>query len=100
MDALMGALAANAAVAAGLLLAGIAFLLFVTGLVAWRRLRHGRLLWIALAFLALCAQGVALTVTAYQRRAEIAGQPPGEALLFPLLGLLVVLCLYLAVLKR
>lgn len=96
----MGVLAANAAVAAGILLAGIAFLLFVTGLVAWRRVGHLRLLWVALAFLALCAQGVLLALDAYQRRAAIAAQPPGEALLFPLLGLAAVLCLYLAVLKR
>jgi hypothetical protein len=96
----MGALAANAAVAAGILLAGIAFLLFATGMVAWRRVGHGRLLWVALAFLALCAQGVVLAVDAFQRRAAIADGPPGQALLFPLLGLAVALCLYLAVLKR
>lgn len=96
----MGVLAANAAVAAGILLAGISFLLFVVGLVAWRRVRHGRLLWVALAFLALCAQGVLLALDAYRRRADIAAGSPGQALLFPLLGLAVVLCLYLAVLKR
>jgi hypothetical protein len=96
----MGALAANAAVAAGILLAGIAFLLCVTGLVAWRRVGHARLLWVALAFLALCAQGVVVALDAYRRRTEIAAAQPGEALLFPLLGLAAVLCLYLAVLKR
>lgn len=100
MAGTMGVLAANAAVAAGILLAGIAFLLFVTGLVAWRRVGHGRLLWVALAFLGLCAQGVLLAWDAYQRRAEIATQPPVQALLSPLLGLAIVLCLYLAVLKR
>lgn len=100
MGGAMGVLAANAAVAAGILLAGIAFLLCVTGLVAWRRVGHGRLLWVALAFLGLCAQGVLLAVQSYRDRAAIAAAPPGEALLFPLLGLAVVLCLYLAVLKR
>ena len=96
----MGELAANAAVAAGILLAGISFMLFVTGLIAWRRVGHARLLWVALAFLALCAQGIALAWVAYRDRAAIAAQQPGAALLFPLLGLAVVLCLYLAVLKR
>src|SRR5260221_673164 len=76
MGAAMGVLAANAAVAAGLLLAGIAFLLFATGLVAWRRVGHLRLMWVALAFLGLCAQGVLLAWNAYQKRAEIAAGAP------------------------
>ncbi|HUR61179.1 MAG TPA: hypothetical protein VM286_02285 [Candidatus Thermoplasmatota archaeon] len=96
----MGVLAANAAVAAGILLAGIAFLLFVVGAIAYRRVRHARLLWVALAFLALCAQGVLLALEAYARRADVAAGSPVEALLFPALGLAAALCLYLAVLKR
>lgn len=96
----MGVLAANAAVAAGILLAGIALLLCVTGLVAWRRVGHARLLWVALAFLGLCAQGALLAWNAYAHRADVATQPAVQVLLFPLLGLAVVLCLYLAVLKR
>jgi hypothetical protein len=96
----MGVWTANLAVASGILLAGIAFLLFVTGLVAWRRVGHARLLWVALAFLGLCAQGALLAWSAYQKRADIATQPPGQALLSPLLGLAIVLCLYFAVLKR
>ena len=96
----MGTLAANAAVAAGILLAGISLLLFTVGLIAFARLRHGRLLWVSFAFLGLCAQGVLLTLESYADRATIATQAPGQALLFPMLGLAIVLCLYLAVLKR
>ncbi|HEX2066234.1 MAG TPA: hypothetical protein VHI93_05410, partial [Candidatus Thermoplasmatota archaeon] len=68
--------------------------------VAWRRVGHGRLLWVALAFLGLCAQGAVLAWRAYRDRAALAAGAPQEALLFPLLGLAVALCLYLAVLKR
>ena len=92
----MSAWQANAAVGAGLLLAGIALLLATVGILSWRRVGHARLLWVAVAFLGLAAQGGYLAWLAYQRRAGV----PAELLALPLLGLGVVLALYLAVLKR
>jgi branched-subunit amino acid ABC-type transport system permease component len=90
---------ANLAVGAAVLLGGVATLLFVVGLVSWLRLRHGRLLWVSLAFLFLAVQGVLLTRLAYQDRAAIAA---GDSSLtgLSLVGLGIVLALYLAVLKR
>lgn len=90
---------ANLAVGAAILLCGVATLLFVVGLVSWLRLRHGRLLWVAVAFLFLAVQGVVLASLAYQDRAKIAA---GDSSLTGLsvVGLGIVLALYLAVLKR
>jgi hypothetical protein len=92
----MSAWQANAAVGAGVLLAGIALLLAVVGLLSWRRVGHGRLLWVAVAFVGLAAQGGYLAWLAYGRRAAL----PTELLVLPALGLGVALALYLAVLKR
>lgn len=90
---------ANLAVGAAVLLSGVATLLFVVGLVSWLRLRHGRLLWVSLAFLFLAVQGVVLATLAYQGRSDIAA---GDSSLTSLsvVGLGIVLALYLAVLKR
>lgn len=94
----MGALAANLAVAAGILLAGISLTLFIVGLVAYFRVKHPRLLWVSIAFLGFLAQGVYVAVDAYQRRGELSQS--WDAL--PALGLVnlgIVLALYVAVLR-
>ena len=90
---------ANLAVGAAVLLIGLATLLFVVGLVSWMRLRHGRLLWVAVAYLFLAVQGVVLVSLAYRDRGAIAS---GDSSLtgLALVGLGIVLALYLAVLKR
>lgn len=92
-------LIANVAVAAAILLGGIATTLFVVGLVAYLRLRNGKLLWVSLAFLFLAVQGVVLTMLAYRDRGAIAGGDSSFTGL-ALVGLGIVLALYLAVLKR
>jgi hypothetical protein len=90
---------ANLAVGAAVLLCGVSALLFVVGLVAWSRLRHGRLLWVAFAFLLMAVQGVVLANLAYSQRAAIAAG--GSSLTgLAVVGLGVVLALYLAVMKR
>lgn len=92
---------ANVAVAAAVLLAGVGLLLFLVGLVTWWRLRHPRLLWVAVAFAFLCAQGVVLAQQAVRARGDVAesglsGLVPTTALL----GLAVAVALYLAAWKR
>lgn len=90
---------ANLAVGAAVLLCGLAALLFVVGLASYFRLRHGRLLWVAVAFLFLAAQGLLLARLAYEDRGAIAA---GSSSLTGLsvVGLGIVVALYLAVLKR
>jgi hypothetical protein len=90
----MSAWLANVAVALGILLAGIAMVLLLIGLIAYGRLRSGKLLWVSIAFAGFVAQGVLFTLDAYARRA----QPEVPAL--PLVSLAIVLALYFAVLKR
>jgi hypothetical protein len=97
---MQGALAANLAVGAAILLAGVALLLAVVGIVAWRRLGNARLLWVTLAFLGFVAEGVALAWRAYDKRADIAAGGSPELLLLAVGNLAIVACLYLAVLKR
>lgn len=86
---------ANLAVGSAVLLAGVSLILAVVGFLAYRRVQHGRLAWIALAFLGFTFQGVYLAWTAYQERGEIDSFP-----VLPVLNLLIVVALYLAVLKR
>ena len=90
---------ANLAVGAAVLLSGVAALLFVVGLVSYLRLRHGRLLWVGVAFALLAVQGVLLSVLAYQDRGAVASGESSFTSL-SLVGLGIVLALYLAVLKR
>ncbi len=90
----MGAVEANVAVGAAVLLAGLSLLLAVVGLIAYRRVRHGRLLWIAVAFAGFFAQGVLLTIQAFEERGET-GWPT-----MTLLNLAIVGALYVAVLRR
>lgn len=85
---------ANLSVATGLLLAGLAFVLMVVGLVSYFRLRHVRMLWISIAFALLAAQGAWFAREAYVHRLD-AGFPS-----LTLVSLGVVFALYLAVLKR
>lgn len=92
-------LVANLAVGAAVLLGGIATTLFVVGLVAYFRLRHGKLLWVSVAFLFLAVQGIVLACLAYRDRGAIAGGDSSFTSL-ALVGLGIVLALYLAVLKR
>ncbi len=94
----MGELLANAAVASGILLAGLSILLMVVGLISYSRVRHARLLGVAIAFGLFAAQGIYFAWDSYQRRAEIAdGWGPLPTL--SLMNLGIVLVLYLAVLK-
>lgn len=85
---------ANLSVAVGLLLAGLAFLLMVVGIVAYVRLRHGRMLWISIAFGLLAGQGAWYAWDAFHHRAD-ASFPS-----VPVVSLAVVFALYLAVLRR
>ncbi len=95
----MSDLAANLAVASAIVLSGLSLLLLAVGVVSYTRLRHGRLLWVNLAFLIMAGQGTYLTLLAYKDRAAIAaGDLSVTTLAFVNLG--VVLALYLAVLKR
>ena len=95
----MGALAANLAVGAAVLLAGISTILFVIGLVSYTRIRHGRLLWVSLAFAGFAGQGIYLAVDAYQRRGELA-QAWDVLPALTLVNLGIVVALYLAVLRE
>jgi hypothetical protein len=90
---------ANLAVGAAVLLGGIATILFVVGLLAYARLRNGKLLWVSIAFLFLAVQGIVLTALAYRDRGAIAGGDSSFTGL-ALVGLGIVLALYFAVLKR
>ncbi len=90
----MGALEANIAVGAAVLLAGLSLLLATVGLLAYRRVGHIRLLWISLAFVGFLAQGVLLTIEAVENRAD-QGWPT-----MTLLNLAIVGALYVAVLRR
>ena len=90
---------ANLAVGAAVLLCGIAAILFAVGLLAYSRLRNGKLLWVSLAFLFLAVQGLVLGWLAYQDRGAIAGGDSSFTSL-SLVGLGIVLALYFAVLKR
>jgi hypothetical protein len=94
----MAWLAANATVGAGILLCGVALVLAGVGLVAWRRVRHSRLLWVSLAFMGLLGQGAILTWQAYGRRGDIAAGDPLTWLIGT--SLAVTLALYAGVLKR
>lgn len=90
----MSALLANLAIAFGILLIGVSALLLVVGLVAYYRIKAGKLLLVALAFAGFLVQGILFTLEAYRDR----GQADVPAL--PILSLGIVLVLYLAVLKR
>lgn len=95
----MSALAANAAVAVAVLLCGISALLAVVGFLTYRRVGHGRLLWVAIAFAAFAIQGLVLARDFYVRRGELA--QGWDALAWVALANLgIVLALYMAVLKR
>ncbi|MHB8634252.1 MAG: hypothetical protein ACYDBQ_09875 [Thermoplasmatota archaeon] len=96
----MGAALANAAVGAGVLLAGVALILAVVGVLSWRRIGHGRLLWVSLAFVGFVAEGCYLAYASYVDRAAIAASPSLQPLLLPALNVAIVLCLYVAVLRR
>lgn len=94
----MGALAANIAVAAAILLTGLACLLAGVAAVAHRRMGHGRFLWLAIAFAAFALKGAWLTWALYQARGDVAaGWSPTASLAVVDLG--IILALYLAVLK-
>lgn len=95
----MSALQANLAVAVALLLLGLSLLLAFVGLLTWRRLGHGKLGWVTLAFALFAGQGAYLLRDAYIRRAELA-QEWDVLPYLALTNLLIVLALYLAVLKR
>lgn len=95
----MGALEANLAVAVAVLLAGLSVLLAGVGILAYRRLRHSKLLWITLAFLGFAAEGVIFAWDAYERRGELARGWDAMPWL-ALLNLGIVMALYLAALKR
>lgn len=95
----MSALGANLAVASAVVLSGISALLLAVGIVSYARLRHGRLLWVCVAFLVMAAQGVYLTLLLYRDRAAVAAGDYSLAGL-TLVNLGIVLALYLAVLKR
>jgi drug/metabolite transporter (DMT)-like permease len=90
----MSAFLANLSVGIGVTLAGVSILLMVLGLLAYQRLKHGRMLWLAVAFGLFAALGIINAVQAYQTRSNPA-LPAG-----PILGLAIVFALYLAVLKR
>lgn len=90
----MSALTANVAVAVGILVAAIGLLLAFIAFLAFRRLGHWRMVWLAVAFLGFTAQGVLLLLEAWQDRAD-AGWP-----VMGLVSLGILTALYVAVLKR
>jgi hypothetical protein len=96
----MSAWMADLAVGGAILLAGVSLLLFVVGLISYARVRHGRLLWVAFAFLGLFAEGVILAWLSYASRTDLANDGSFQLPGLTLLNLGVVLALYLAVLKR
>jgi hypothetical protein len=95
----MSAFGANLAVAAAVILSGVSLLLLAIGVISYTRLRHGRLLWVCIAFLVMAVQGGYLTYLSYKDRGAIAD---GDVALASLtcVNLGIVLALYLAVLKR
>lgn len=95
----MSDVTANAAVAAAIILSGISLLLLAIGVISYTRLRHGRLLWICIAFFVMAVQGAVLTYLSYSDRGAIAS---GDLALPGLtaVNLGIVLALYFAVLKR
>lgn len=94
----MGAFVANLAVAAAVVLLGVSTLLFAVGLLSYWRLRHGRLLWVGLAFLFMAVQGAVLTWLTFRDRAGIADGESSWPVL-ALVNLAIVLALYASVLK-
>ncbi len=90
----MSAALANLSIAAAVLLAGIGTMLMLVGWIAYARIRHGRMLWVSVAFGLLAAQGVVAALDAYAARDDPVF--PGTTLL----SLGVALALYFAVLKR
>lgn len=95
----MSAILANVAVGAAVLLTGVSLLLTTLGALSWRRLRHGRLLWITLAFAMFTAKGAYLTERAYQTRGELGGGLEAVLPTVVLADLAIVLALYLAAWK-
>ncbi len=97
----MSELAANVAMAAAVLAAGVALALFVIALLSWRRIGGSRLAWVAAAFLVLTAQAAYVGVQAYRERGAIAEAGLAS---FPatvaVLDLLLVAALYLSVWKQ
>ncbi len=89
----MGALEANLAVAAAVLVMGLAAIMCITGLVSWRRIGHIRLLWVAVAFALLAANGLLLLQDALADRTG--ADMPWDGILL----LAVVASLYIAVLR-
>jgi hypothetical protein len=96
----MATWSADLAVAAGILLGGVALLLAILGLVSFARLRATRLLFVSAAFLGFAGQGAYLAWLAYERRADLAAGTAGEFPILAVANLAIVLLLYLAVLKR
>ena len=95
----MSDVTANAAIAGAVILSGISLLLLAIGVISYTRLRHGRLLWICIAFLVMAVQGAVLTFLTYGDRGAIAdGDLSLPGLTAVNLG--IVLALYFAVLKR
>lgn len=90
----MSAALANLSLAVALLLSGISILLFGVAMLAYNRLRHGRMLWVGVAFLILALQGIWHGLEAYANRAD------PEFPVLSMASLAVVLALYFAVLKR
>lgn len=90
----------NVAVGAAVLLAGVSLLLAVVGFLSFLRVRHARLLWIALAFVGFLVQGLLMAWNAYLARAELAGTGGVQSLALPIVDLVTVLLLYVAVMKR
>lgn len=90
----MSAFLANLSVGIGITLAGVSILLMVLGLLAYQRLKHGRMLWLALAFALFAAMGIVNAIEAFRQRSD-PSLPAG-----PILALGIVFALYLAVLKR
>jgi hypothetical protein len=97
----MSDLIANLAVAAAVLLTGVSLTLAVLGWLAARRIKHPRLYWVALAFLAFAGKGGYLVLLAYRERAAIAAAGMGELIpLVTLIDLGIVLALYFAAWTR
>lgn len=95
----MSAWFANVAIAAAVILLGVSLLLFSVGVLSYWRLRHGRLLWVAIGFLFMAVQGAVLSTLAYRDRGLISdGDISWPALAF--VNLAIVIALYLAVLKQ
>ncbi len=98
----MSELLANVAMGAAVLLTGVAALLFVVGIISWRRVRHPRLFWVAGAFGILVLQGLFFMRHAYDARGLIAeeGLQATPVVGATILSLGVAAALYLAALRR